>query len=272
MAYALTWMPGVLLEAGLKVAEDHGWQGRGHAEMGTVLGVMIHHTVGPALGNMPSLRTLREGRSDLPGPLAQLGLARDGTWYVVAAGLAYHAGKGSWRGVAAGNSHFIGIECENMGTAADLPWPEVQMTALRQGAAALLRHAGCNAEQCIGHKEFAPGRKVDPLFDMAAFRREVQALLAAGVAPLPPIPAAEPPAANGSVGRPTLRRGSIGPFVQELQRRLRIDDDGLFGPATEAAVRAFQRVNQLVPDGIVGPKTWACVPALPLRAEPPGLR
>ena len=35
----------------------------------------------------------------------------------------------------------------------------------------------------------------------------------------------------------------------------------LFGPKTEAAVRAFQRQRRLVPDGIVGPKTWAEIDA-----------
>jgi peptidoglycan hydrolase-like protein with peptidoglycan-binding domain len=59
---------------------------------------------------MPSLRVLIEGRSNLPGPLAQLGLGRDGTCYVIAAGRCNHAGAGLWQGVSTGNSSFIGTE------------------------------------------------------------------------------------------------------------------------------------------------------------------
>jgi hypothetical protein len=125
MAHALEWLPDVLLAAGLKVAPVDGWAEREAGDIGSIAGVMCHHTAGPAHGNMPSLRTLIEGRPRLSGPLAQLGLGRDGTFYVVAAGKAHHAGAGMWRGVPAGNSHFIGIEAENTGLHDD-PWPGVQ--------------------------------------------------------------------------------------------------------------------------------------------------
>jgi len=226
---------------------------------------MVHHTVGPRQGNMPSLKVLRDGRAGLQGPLAQLGLGRDGTWYVIAAGRANHAGAGSWKGVSDGNSHFIGIECENTGGTDDLPWPAVQLTALRHGMAALLRHAGLGADACAGHKEYAPQRKIDPLLDMAELRREVASILAGNTPPVVPIPAVEPPAPAGPgltapQGRPTLRRGDAGPWVQRLQEAVGIAPaDGLFGPRSEAAVREFQRHQGLVPDGIVGPRTWAFV-------------
>lgn len=57
----------------------------------------------------------------------------------------------------------------------------------------------------------------------------------------------------------TLKRGSTGDDVRWLQSLLRIHcgativADGDFGPATEAAVRDFQRANHLDPDGKYGP-------------------
>src|SRR5688572_8434911 len=110
MRYSLLWLPEVLEKAGLKVATVEGWEERGRDEMGPVRGVLCHHTAGRRAGNMPSLGTLINGRSDLPGPLAQLGLGRDGTFYVIAAGRCNHAGRGVWREVATGNTSFIGIE------------------------------------------------------------------------------------------------------------------------------------------------------------------
>ena len=141
MPFQLTWLPIVLRNAGLKVAEVDGWPNRGRGDVGTIKGVMCHHTAGPVNGNMPSLGVLREGRSDLPGPLAQLGLGRDGTYYVIAAGRANHAGRGEWKGVADGNGSFIGIEAENTGIGDSTkpkfePWPEVQLDAYRRGDAA----------------------------------------------------------------------------------------------------------------------------------------
>jgi peptidoglycan hydrolase-like protein with peptidoglycan-binding domain len=228
--------------------------------MGEVFGVICHHTAGPRDGNMPSLRTLIEGRSDLPGPLAHLGLGRDGTFYVIAAGRCNHAGRGSWQGLTRGNTNFIGIEAENTGRADDQPWPAVQIDAYQRGVAALLRHVGRSADFCAGHKEYAlpPGRKSDPSFDMRAFRLAVAAILDGTAAPPVLIPAAEPAGPGGTPGRPTVRRGAIGDLVREVQRRIGMSDaDGIFGPITEAAVRAYQRAHGLVPDGIVGPKTWA---------------
>lgn len=265
MTHSLTWLPDVLKAAGLKVAVVDDWENRGRGDVGHIFGVLCHHTAGPKEGNMPSLGTLVKGRADLPGPLAQLGLGRDGTYFVIAAGKCNHAGKGTWQGVTNGNTNFIGLEAENTGRSDDSPWPEVQLDAYRRGVAAILTHIGRGVDFCAGHKEFAvpPGRKPDPNFDMNAFRASVAAIMN-GTAPAPTlIPAVEPPVRAGApTGRPTLRRGATGELVRQVQTKVGAAVDGDFGPRTEAAVRAFQRAHGLVPDGIVGPKTWAALDAV----------
>lgn len=256
MPFALTWLSQVLLDAGLKVAEVDGWQSRGRGEMGQVKGVICHHTVGNPSGNMPSLNVLINGRAGLPGPLSQLGLGRDGTYFIIAAGRCNHAGGGNWQGFTSGNSNFIGIEGEHTGDP-DLKWPAVQYEAYAHGVAAILKKIRANAIMAAGHKEYAlpHGRKPDPTFDMTDFRTKVASIMA-GTAPAISII----PALDGA-GRPTLRRGSRGEAVKIVQRHLGLEDDGVFGAATEAALRQFQKQNNLLADGIVGPRTWAIIPA-----------
>jgi hypothetical protein len=259
MPYSLIWLPEILKNAGLKVAPVDGWEDRGRGDMGNILGIICHHTATPEKGNMPTLHTLIHGRSDLPGPLAQLGLGRDGTFYIVAAGRCNHAGKGVWQGLVNGNTNFIGIEAENTGGSADYPWPKVQMDAYQRGVAAILKHSGRSHDFCAGHKEYARPlhRKNDPSFDMVSFRDEVASIMN-GQAPAPQlIPSVEPNVQPGvAVARPTLRRGSKGEFVKQAQTKLGITADGDFGPNMEAAVRSFQREQGLVPDGIIGPRSW----------------
>ena len=75
------------------------------------------------------------------------------------------------------------------------------------------------------------------------------------------------------VKKPTLRRGSKGPYVVECQMDLmqlcydvgETGADGKFGKNTEAAVKAFQKDHDdldgkaLKIDGIVGEKTWGAL-------------
>src|SRR5699024_3096406 len=74
-------------------------------------------------------------------------------------------------------------------------------------------------------------------------------------------PKPTPPPVNRVPITQTLRRGSRGPQVVELQRRLNElgynagKVDGIFGPATYNAVVAFQRAKGLAVDGIVGKNT-----------------
>jgi N-acetylmuramoyl-L-alanine amidase len=170
----MTWLADVLRGAGLPVREVPGWRTRGHGDMGKILGVLAHHTAGPSRGDYPSESVVVNGRTGLPGPLCNLGLARSGEWVVVAAGQAWHAGTGSvpWCPANQGNTHLIGVEAESTGTHDD--WTPAQRANYPRGVAALLAHFGLPASRAIGHKEWAPSRKIDPAFwDMNRFRADV---------------------------------------------------------------------------------------------------
>lgn len=184
MTVAATWLAAALRAEGCKVVELAGWQSRGRPGLfGPVKGVLCHHTAGSKSGNAPSLNLIVKGRPDLGGPLSHLHLARDGTFTVIAAGRCNHAGPGAWHGVTSGNTSFIGIEAENAGDGTD-PWPDEQMEAYARGCAAILCHISAEPIMCAGHKEYAlpPGRKIDPSFNMVAFRQKVAAFMGRGVA------------------------------------------------------------------------------------------
>lgn len=64
--------------------------------------------------------------------------------------------------------------------------------------------------------------------------------------------------------QPTLRKGDKGTAVMALQALLKaaghsLTVDGDFGPATKAAVLAYQKSKKLAQDGVVGAKTWAAL-------------
>lgn len=59
----------------------------------------------------------------------------------------------------------------------------------------------------------------------------------------------------------TLRRGSRGAEVEQLQNKLNLAIDGIFGAITEEAVKEFQKTKGLSADGIVGEQTHAALGA-----------
>ena len=63
---------------------------------------------------------------------------------------------------------------------------------------------------------------------------------------------------------PVVRQGANGHPVRTLQDLLRarnhtVTVDGVFGPQTAAAVRAFQGERHLAVDGVVGANTWSAL-------------
>ena len=65
------------------------------------------------------------------------------------------------------------------------------------------------------------------------------------------------PIINAAAIPGVLKKGSTGEAVKRMQSELGLEDDGVFGPGTEAAVKKWQASNGLAVDGIVGPKTLA---------------
>lgn len=173
----LTWLAEAARITGYPVVEVPGWQKRGHGGMAAAEGVVLHHTAGPATGDYPSLGVVRDGRPDLEGPLAHLGLGRTGTIYVIAAGLCWHAGTSRWAGFTSLNSSFVGIEAESTGRG---DWTPEQLDAYPRLVAALLGWMHRPADRACAHRECAipAGRKPDPAgIDMKALRTTVTGYL-----------------------------------------------------------------------------------------------
>lgn len=158
----LTGLARVARDAGLTVREVPGWKTRTahRGGMSDVRGILYHHTATSAAAvksrNNPTVQYMTNG---LGYPLANYGLAWDGSLDVIAAGTGAHAGKGNYAGIPKdrGNQHLIGIEVE--GTIG-LEWSPAQLeTAARLGAALDAEWGGLIH---IAHYEWAPGRKTDP--------------------------------------------------------------------------------------------------------------
>nr|WP_286197061.1 N-acetylmuramoyl-L-alanine amidase [Tropicibacter sp. R15_0] len=81
-------------------------------------------------------------------------------WQLVSEDMrAWHAGAGSWGGIEDVNSHSIGIEIANTGSA---PFPEPQMAVLEQLLSGIMARWEIPAHRVIGHSDSAIGRKIDP--------------------------------------------------------------------------------------------------------------
>jgi N-acetylmuramoyl-L-alanine amidase len=113
-----------------------------------------------------------------------------------------------------------------------------------------------------GHSEFSGYEwKECPCIDMNEVRR------CYALAPQPasksqqkPAPATAKTQGDGVAIVPypgrLIKRGSQGKDVERIQRAVGVTPDGVFGPKTEVAVKAYQKRHGLVVDGIVGPATW----------------
>jgi GH24 family phage-related lysozyme (muramidase) len=174
------------------VALVPGWETRGRPYRFAPRGAVDHHTASRGYANdYPSLGIVRDGRSDLPGPLSQFGIGRiTGTLYVIAAGYANHAGGGGWNGLTGNGSVWGASEAENDGIGE--PISPAQMRTRLHLHASLARHTGYGPASICCHREWSDGGKIDPTgVDGDWLRAEVTRLLAntpiPGPTPAPPV-------------------------------------------------------------------------------------
>lgn len=168
------FLPELLKAFGVNVVEDNGWREWGMGDFNIIWGVVAHHTG----ANNTSTQFIRYNPMLENGLSSQIHLSRSGVATLVGAGVAWHAGTGSYPGLPTNNANAvtIGIEAQSDGTS---PWPREEYDAYIRICAAICWYLGLGADRVIGHKEWAARQgKWDPGgIDMNAFRRDIQNLI-----------------------------------------------------------------------------------------------
>lgn len=152
-------------------------------------GVVIHHTAnGGAVGNAPS-RYWCLNNTYYPVRAAHFLIGRDGTVHVLSGRGSYHAGAGGPKSLKdhyvptnQGNRYLVGIEIESKGTDPKTNARESEVDGITRKqvraavrlTAAMCELMGVSHLNVIGHKEWTPGRKNDPLQDMDWWREKVR--------------------------------------------------------------------------------------------------
>lgn len=230
------WLPEVLRAFGCKVEERGDWKNIGHGDFGAIKGIVVHHT-----GTNNDIPDYIQNHPQL-GLCSQAHLSRSGVWQIVGAGIAWHAGLGSYPGWATNNanSQAIGIEAASAGQT----WGEGQLDSYYRGCAAILWFLGKDAtpDNLIAHHEYSgraqgkwdPGLNGKPM-DMTHFRAQVQKYIDA--------------ARNGNLAageedelKPDERAAlnevkhmlyDLGPRIKDVEKRLDDVIVQVFGPTQE---------------------------------------
>ena len=150
---------------------------------------MIHHTAGGS--DSGDIRIVRDGRSDLPGPLSQLVLKRNGDPHIIAVGVCWHGpGTINYRGVAPGNGNWYSIGIEGVSNGYN-DWTPEQRANYPRVVAALLKDMNLPSDAFIFHRDYQPGQKIDPGgFTREWFQAEVNRHYATGGKPPAPVKSA----------------------------------------------------------------------------------
>lgn len=175
------------------VTFEPGWETRGNGYTLTPVGVIVHHTATPSsIANpFPSRRVLRDGRSNLAGPLCNSAGPADGSVHIMAAQAANHAGASGGRSMGPlpvttlFNPRVWGHEIDYAGTVpmlagqyrAAVLWSAALLQAMTEAGLiplAYVERVRAHAETSITGK-FDPGYARDRTIDMRQFRAAVAA-------------------------------------------------------------------------------------------------
>lgn len=107
---------------------------------------------------------------------------------------------------------------------------------------------GAKTKSALKAWQKAHGLKADGIFGL----KTQAAMTKISISATPSTPAATVPTVS-------LKSGSSGTPVKQLQTILGVKGDGIFGPKTKAALIAWQKAHGLKADGILGPKTIAAM-------------
>lgn len=230
---ALTDLADALRNAGLKVIELPGWQGRGESGSFNPIGILLHHDA-MGLGfnaNPGDDMNVPDYMSQNGNDGSQLWVRRDGAWVVMASGRKWHAGSGRGYGdvpAGGGNTGFLGVETDHT---TGNPWPAEQLDSINRGCRALAQHYGWKASNCAGHKEYAPDRKIDPeSFDLDAWRRYIRGGTASNTTAPPTAPPTAPstPAKADTGVLDNMDEQKLRQVIREEVNRVLLNT-GLFG-------------------------------------------
>lgn len=194
------------------------------------------------------------------GGASHAGMSDRSTYARMRAGRAPLAGDmkpGADSATFSANRLSFGIEVDNAKTSPE--WDEWVLGAVVALCAAL--HEVCGwpvdpAPRVITHKELTRRKPGDPIMDAGRLRSLVREFLAAPYGP----PGSKP----WVLGDRLLSKdgndsgADVTALIDALNAKgYKLTNDGLFGPAVDAAVRDLQTKAGLTVDGVVGPKTLA---------------
>ncbi|MEW1892836.1 N-acetylmuramoyl-L-alanine amidase [Streptomyces sp. NBC_00523] len=221
--------------------------------------IIVHHTATPNSTDYSQNQAFSLARIMQNDQMDERGWIDTGQHFTISRGAYVTEGRhGSLAALQGGTRQVESAHCtgqntvavgiENEGTYMTVDPRGEQYARLVELCAHICRQYGIPAYQIYGHRDFnstdCPGDRLYAL--LPQLRQDVAARV--GGDPAPAV-------------WPVLSTGNTGERVRTLQlllngRGAALTADGDYGPATQAAVLAFQKKETATPDGVAGLQTW----------------